>query len=149
MSGEYPTDGATPVGDNRRVGLIVIGEVRRMRGFQLLLRFVLELCALAALAYAGWQSSGSFWVRLLMAIALPLVAAVVWGQWVAPKARHPLPDPLRLVPEWLVFGGATVALAVTGRPLLAAALAVLAAGNRLALHLLHSTTGGQTEESRV
>ncbi|GAA3908130.1 YrdB family protein [Actinoplanes auranticolor] len=117
-----------------------------MRGLQLVLRFVLELCALAALAYAGWQTSAGFWVRLLAAIALPLLAAVVWGQWVAPKARRPIPDPLRLVPEWLVFGGATVALAVTGHPILAVALAVLAAANRLALHLLHVTTGGRTEE---
>ncbi|MGW4944288.1 YrdB family protein [Actinoplanes sp. NPDC004185] len=117
-----------------------------MRGFQLLLRFVLELCALAALAYAGWQTSANLWARLLVAIALPLVAAVVWGQWVAPRARRPIPDPLRLVPEWLVFGGATVALALTGHPILAAALAVLAAGNRFALHLLHVTTGGATEQ---
>jgi len=117
-----------------------------MRGFQLVLRFVLELCALAALAYAGWQTPGSFWVRLLVAIALPLAAAVVWGQWVAPKARRPLPDPLRLLPEWLVFGGAAVALVVTGHPLAAATLAVLAAANRLALHLLGTTTGGQAGE---
>jgi hypothetical protein len=117
-----------------------------VRGFQLLLRFALELCALAALAYAGWQTSANFWVRLLVAIALPLLAAVVWGQWVAPNARRPIPDPLRLVPEWLVFGGATVALAVTGHLILAATLAVLAAANRLALHLLHVTTGGRTEE---
>ena len=116
-----------------------------MRGFQLVLRFVLEFCALAALAYAGWQTSADFWVRLLIAIALPLLAAVVWGQWVAPKARRPLPDPLRLVPEWVVFGGATVALALTGRPILATTLAVLAAANRVALHLLHTTTGGRTE----
>jgi hypothetical protein len=117
-----------------------------MRGFQLLLRFVLELYALSALAYAGWQTPGSFWVRLLVAIALPLAAAVVWGQWVAPKARRPIPDPLRLIPEWFVFGGATVALIVTGHPLAATTLAVLAAANRLALHLLGTTTGGQTEE---
>jgi hypothetical protein len=119
-----------------------------MRAFQLLLRFVLELGALAALAYAGWQTPGSVWLRLLVAIGLPLVAAVVWGQWVAPKARQPIPDPLRLVPEWVVFGGATVALVVTGHPILAAVLAVLAAANRFALHLLHTGTGGQPEQSR-
>jgi hypothetical protein len=114
-----------------------------MRAANLLLRFVLELCALAALAYAGWQAPGPFWVRLLLAIALPLAAAVIWGQWVAPKARKPIPDPLRLVPEWVVFGGATIALVVTGHPVLAVLLAVLAAANRLALHLLDTTTGGQ------
>ena len=113
-----------------------------MRVFQLGLRFVLELCALAALAYGGWHVPGPGWVRLLVAVALPVVAAVVWGQWVAPKARRPIPDPLRLVPEWLVFGGAAVALAVTGHPIMATLLAVLAAGNRVALHLLATTTGG-------
>ena len=114
-----------------------------MRAANLLLRFVLEVCALAALGYAGWQAQGPAWVRLLLAIALPLAAAVIWAQWVAPKARKPIPDPLRLVPEWVVFGGATIALAVTGHPVLAALLAVLAALNRLALHLLGTTTGGQ------
>ncbi|AGZ45340.1 YrdB family protein [Actinoplanes friuliensis] len=111
-----------------------------MRAINLLLRFVLELCALAALAYAGWQLPGAVWLRLLAAIALPLVAALVWAQWVAPKARRPVADPLRLVPEWVVFGGATVALAVTGHVILAGLLAVLAAANRLALHLLGAPT---------
>jgi hypothetical protein len=114
-----------------------------MRAFQLTLRFLLEICALAALAYAGWQVPGPVWLRILVVVALPLVAAVVWGQWVAPKARRPLPDPQRLVPEWLVFGGAAVALAVTGHVLVAAVLAALAAANRWALHRLGTTTGGE------
>jgi hypothetical protein len=67
---------------------------------------------------------------------------VVWARWVAPKASHPIPDPQRLIPEWLVFGTATAALALTGHPLSAALLAVLAAGNRWALHALNTTTAG-------
>jgi Protein of unknown function (DUF2568) len=114
-----------------------------MRAFMLALRFVLEVCALVALGYGGWHVPGPAWVRVLGAIALPLLAAVVWGQWVAPKARHPIPDPQRLVPEWVVFGGATVALAVTGHPVLAGALAVLAAVDRWGLHALRTTTGGE------
>ena len=117
-----------------------------MRAFQLVLRFVLELCALAALAYAGWQTTDQVWLRVLAAVGLPVVAAVVWGRWVAPKASHPIPEPLRLVPEWVVFGSAAVALAVTGHVNLAAVLAVLAAANRLALHLLGS---GQPEQSTI
>ena len=120
-----------------------------MRAFNLLLRFLLEGFALGALAYAGWQVPGPVWLRLLVAVALPRLAAVVWGQWVAPKARRPVPDPLRLLPEWLVFGGATVALVVTGQPILGATLAVLAAANRLALHLLGTTTGGPVEKPRT
>src|SRR3954467_10627920 len=113
-----------------------------MRAFNLGLRFVLELCALAALAYGGWHVPGPLWLRVLAAIGLPGVARGVWGRWVAPKASHPIPDPQRLVPEWLVFGGATVALAVTGHLLLAAILAVLAALNRAALWRLNTGTDG-------
>jgi hypothetical protein len=83
------------------------------------------------------------WARLLAAVALPLAAAVVWARWVAPKASHPVPDPQRLIPEWLVFGGATAALILTAHPILAAVLAVLAALNRWALHTLRTTTGGE------
>jgi hypothetical protein len=114
-----------------------------MRAFNLGLRFVLELCALAALAYGGWHVPGPTWLRILAAVALPLAAAVVWASWVAPKASHPIPDPLRLIPEWAVFGGATVALLATAHPVLAALLAVPAALNRWALHALKTTTGGQ------
>jgi hypothetical protein len=113
-----------------------------MKALNLGLRFVLELCALAALAYGGWHVPAPIWARILLAVALPLAAAVAWGRWVAPKASHPIPDPQRLIPEWAVFGAATLALALTARPILAALLAVLAAANRLALRRLHTTTGG-------
>jgi uncharacterized protein DUF2568 len=113
-----------------------------MRVFNLGLRFGLELCALAALAYGGWHAPGPVWLRILLGVALPLLAAVGWGRWVAPKASHPIPDPQRLIPEWIVFGGATVALALTGHPILAAALAILAALNRAALWRSQTGTDG-------
>lgn len=113
-----------------------------MRAANLALRFVLELCALAALAVGGWHAGGPVWLRVLLAITLPLLAAVIWARWVAPKASHPIPDPQRLIPEWVVFGGATVALVVAGHPILAAGLAVLAAANRVALWRLNTDTGG-------
>ncbi|WP_433296701.1 YrdB family protein [Actinoplanes sp. CA-030573] len=116
-----------------------------MRAFNLALRFALELCALAALAYGGWHLPGPVWFRILAAIALPLLGAVIWARWVAPRASHPLPDPQRLIPEWVVFGGATVALILTGHPILGAILAVLAAVNRWALHALRTTTGGEAK----
>jgi Protein of unknown function (DUF2568) len=114
-----------------------------MRGLNLGLRFLLEVCALVALGYGGWHAGGPVWLRLGLAVVLPLTAAIIWGRWVAPKASRPLPDPRRLVPEWVVFGGATVALAATGHPLLAALLAVLAAANRVMLWRLRTGTGGE------
>lgn len=120
-----------------------------MRIANLGLRFLLELCAFAALAYGGWRMPGPTWSRVLLAIVFPLVAALIWARWVAPKASHPIPDPQRLVPEWIVFGGATVALILTGHPILGAVLAVLAALNRWALHALRTSTGGESLEDRT
>jgi hypothetical protein len=114
-----------------------------MAGVALAVRFGIELCALAALAYGGWRVDGPLWLRILLAVALPLLAAVVWGRWVAPRAPRKLADPLRLVPEWVVFGGATTALLLTGHPVLAALLAVVAAVDRLALWRLKTDTGGE------
>ncbi len=98
-------------------------------------------CALAGLAYGGWHGPGPVWVRILAAVALPLAGALIWARWVAPKASRPIPDPRRLIPEWVVFGGAAIALIVTGQVIAGCALAVLAAGNRAALHYLGSGTG--------
>ena len=55
-----------------------------MTAAALALRFVLELGALAALAYGGWRVDGPLWLRLLFAVAAPLAAALIWGRWVAP-----------------------------------------------------------------
>jgi hypothetical protein len=115
-----------------------------MRVVNLALRFGLELSAFAALAYGGWHAAGPTWLRILLAVTLPVLAVVVWARWVAPKASHPIPDPRRLVPEWVVFGGATVALALTGHPIPAATLAVLAALNRVALWRSGTGTDGTT-----
>jgi Protein of unknown function (DUF2568) len=115
-----------------------------VKAFNLTLRFLLELCAIGALGYAGWRVGGPVWRTTAAAVVLGVGGAAIWGIWVAPRASYPLRDPLRLIPEWVVFGGATVALAVTGHPILATALAVLAALNRIALWRLGVGTGGET-----
>jgi hypothetical protein len=115
-----------------------------VKAFNLTLRFVLELCAIGALGYAGWRVGGPIWQTTAATVVLGVGGAAIWGIWVAPRASYPLRDPLRLIPEWVVFGGATVALAVTGHPILATALAVLAALNRIALWRLGVGTGGET-----
>ena len=95
-----------------------------MKAANLGVRFLLELCALTALAVWGWQVSDQIVVSVLLAIAAPLVAATVWGRWVAPKARHRLEDPARLGVELLVFGAAVAGLLAADHPRLAVALAV-------------------------
>lgn len=96
----------------------------------LVVRFLLELCALGALGYWGFVVGGNVFVKTLLSIGAPLLAAVVWGLFVSPKSAVPLEMPLRLVPEVLVFGSAAGALFHTGHPVLAVALLIVAAVNR-------------------
>ena len=64
-----------------------------------------------------------------------MLAAILWGAFVAPKAPWYLPLGGRLAVEALVFGGATVALISLGYPVLAVNLAVLASANSILVHL--------------
>ena len=114
-----------------------------MRVLALAVRFGLELVALVAVTYGGSRVDGPVALRVLFALASLAAAVLIWGRWVAPRAPRKLPDPLRLLPEWGVFGGATAALVLTGHPGWGIGLAVLAAGDRLALWLLGVDTGGQ------
>ena len=82
------------------------------------LRFLLELSALAAVAYWGWSEHGGVW-RWVLVVAAPLAIALVWGRWVAPKAKVRVADPWKLLLELLVFGSAVAALALADRPVLA------------------------------
>lgn len=113
-----------------------------MKPIALTVRFLLELAGLAAIGYGGWSVPGPTWVRAVLAVAFVAVAIAVWGRWVAPRAKHKLPDPQRLFPEWVVFGGATVSLIATGHWVLGVLFALLAALDRVALWRLGADTGG-------
>jgi Protein of unknown function (DUF2568) len=53
-----------------------------------------------------------------------VVAAAVWGAFVAPKARWPVPAPVRVTIELALFGVAAAALAAAGQPGAAVVLGV-------------------------
>ncbi len=78
--------------------------------------FLLELCALGALGYWGFQAGSGIGAKLVLGIGAPLLAAIVWGTFVAPKAAVTLPAPAHLALQLVVFGVAAAALAVSGRP---------------------------------
>lgn len=99
-----------------------------MKLANLALRFVLELCALAALGYWGATARGPTAVRVALAVGAPLLMAAVWGTLIAPKAPIVLPSVVRMLLGLAVFGVAAVALSARGQGRLATlflALAVL------------------------
>jgi hypothetical protein len=102
-----------------------------MAGWNLVLRFALELSSLTGFAVAAWHfSSGALrWVAVIVA---PVLAAIIWGTF------NVLDDPsrsgeapvevsgwIRLGVELLVLGGGVLAFALAGRSPVAITLGVL------------------------
>ena len=106
-----------------------------IKSANLVLRFVLELCVLAAVAYWGSRVSTRTAVNVVAGIAAPVVVAAVWGAFMAPKAARRLDPPARWALELLVLLAGVAALVAVDAPVLAVALAVVAVANGIALHL--------------
>jgi hypothetical protein len=98
----------------------------------LALKFALEAGVLAALAYFG-ATTGPTVVSVLLAVALPLIAALLWARFAAPKSEHRLRGRARLAFELGVFAAATLALAAAGAHVAAELFAALALVNTLLL----------------
>lgn len=82
----------------------------------LALRFLLEIVALLTMGAWGWSQDDG-WMRFLLAIGIPTVAAVLWGTFAVPndpsrsgKAPVAIPGVLRLILELGFFAFATWAI---------------------------------------
>ncbi|HSO53731.1 MAG TPA: YrdB family protein [Actinomycetes bacterium] len=93
------------------------------RGATLTARFLCELAMLAALAFWGYVVGEGPWAWLL-GVGAPVLAAVVWGTFFAPKARIPVSAPLRVQIELVLYALAAVGLSSAGQPVAAVVLAV-------------------------
>lgn len=103
------------------------GTILPVKSVNLAMRFLIELGALAAFAYWGWQTGTSVASQILLAGVTPLLAALIWGRFIAPRAPHRLEDPLRVGIEIVIFGAATAALIVAGAPTTGTIFGIVAA----------------------
>jgi hypothetical protein len=106
-----------------------------IRVANLVLRFLLELCALGALGYWGFKTGGDAITKLAIGIGVPLIAAVVWGTFLSPQASVQLPRSLVLVLQALVFGSAAAALAATGHRTLALTFGAMVVTNAALMYV--------------
>ncbi len=102
-------------------------------GANLALAFLLELAALVALGYWGFRTGDTVLAKWLLGLGAPLLAALVWGLFVAPKAARRASLPVRLALKALIFGGASLGLAAAGWPALGLILFLAAAINQALL----------------
>ncbi len=91
-----------------------------MASTNLVLRFLLELIGIAAVGYAAFQASDSTILRVIAAVAAPVVLIGAWALIVAPNADNALSQPVRdLVGTGLLLLVAG-ALGLAGQPTAAA-----------------------------
>jgi hypothetical protein len=87
----------------------------------LFILFLLELCALVALSWAGFAVQAPLGVRIAFGVGLPLVAAVAWGLFAAPRAKYKVAPGVVTTVKVLVYGAATLAIFALGHERLALA----------------------------
>jgi len=87
----------------------------------LAVRFILEIAGFRALGLWGWNAASGL-SGVALALALPILAAVLWGTFAVPddpsrSGRAPIPVPgiVRLALELIIFVLATVALLDIGQ----------------------------------
>lgn len=96
-----------------------------MTPLNLTLRFLLELCGIAALAAWGWSVSDVLPVRLAAALLAPALLIAAWAVVVAPKARNAVPQTTRMLIGTVLLLVCAGLLALAGQALLGALFAVV------------------------
>ncbi|WNQ08822.1 YrdB family protein [Paenibacillus aurantius] len=84
------------------------------KAINLTIRFILELVILFALGYWGFHYDSEFIIQILLGLGLPLVAAILWGKIISPKATIKLPLLGVILTELLIFGAAFLCLLSDG-----------------------------------
>lgn len=87
-----------------------------LKMLNLAIRFLLELCMLAAVGYWGFKTHSTWLLKILFGIGLPVLIAVLWGLFLAPKATRPLSGVSFFALEVVLFASGAVALFASGKP---------------------------------
>jgi hypothetical protein len=106
-----------------------------IKGANLLSRFLLELCALGALSYWGLKTGSATITKVVLGVGAPLVAAVVWGTFLSPRAPIQLHWVIVLGLQALVLASAAAGLVATGHRRLALVFGVIVVINAILLYV--------------
>ena len=90
-----------------------------------ILRFLLELVALATFALWGFASWDLPW-NIVLGIGAPVVAALVWALFLSPRAVLAIDVYGRSLIELLIMGAAALAWLDLGQPIVAIVFGVVA-----------------------
>jgi hypothetical protein len=96
-----------------------------LKGINLGVRFLLEMSMLAAIGYWGFKTHSSWPMKILFGIGLPILMAVIWGYFMAPRSTHRLSGVPFTVMDIILLGSGAVALYASGQTSLAGIYAVV------------------------
>ncbi|WP_462408718.1 YrdB family protein [Neobacillus sp. Marseille-QA0830] len=106
-----------------------------LKAINLGVRFLLEILVLVILGYWGFHVSQGTVTKLLLGIGTPVLAAIVWGMFGAPKASYSLSGFPFLLLEIVIFGLPVVALYVIGKDTWAWVYGIIALVNLVLMKL--------------
>jgi hypothetical protein len=116
-----------------------------MRAFNLAIRFILELCGLAAAAYWGFTTFGGF--EWLFGLGAPILVGLAWGTLVAPKAKVQLPYFGKLALGVVILGLCGAALVHAGQATIGLAYIGVVVLNALATAVWGQPLDGREAEA--
>lgn len=102
-----------------------------LKSLNVAIRFLLELCVLLAVGYWGFTSGWGWFLKIVLGICIPLLIAVTWGKFGAPKSSTKLYGIWLFGLEIIVFGSGIVALYATQHYSLASGFAVIIIINKI------------------
>ena len=86
--------------------------------------FCLEISTLAALMYWGFHIDKGMLMKTVLGVGAPILVAIIWGTFIAPKASIPVAVPLRIFLQIIIFGSGVAALYFSEKSMLAIILGV-------------------------
>jgi hypothetical protein len=102
-----------------------------LKSVNVAVRFLLELCVLFSVGYWGFKTNSGWLLKILLGIGAPLLLAVIWGAFGAPKAAYHLEGLSLLALEVVVFGSGVAALFAAKNYSLAWVFAIVVIVNRI------------------
>jgi hypothetical protein len=106
-----------------------------LKSINLATRFLLELCILLSVGYWGFTTRSSLLQKFGLGLGAPLIIAIGWGVFLAPKSALRLPEPGLFIASSVIFGVAIAALYQAGRRYLAGAFLIVCVINTLLLYI--------------
>jgi len=85
-----------------------------LKNFNLLIAFLLEIISIIIFGYWGFLQGNSSITKYALAILLSIIAIILWSYFAAPKSKHRIEFPYRIIFELVFFAVATFLLYKTG-----------------------------------